>query len=77
MKKYFDVSSNPNDTKKKNETLLEKRPYSKESNNGDNMRIMWDPTGIAYTDKQEFSEVILDDLSEINKKIIRKDVRTD
>lgn len=53
---------------------MEQRPISKESNNGENVRIVWNKTAIACTtENQEFSEIMLDDLAEINKKIQRKD----
>lgn len=50
------------------------RPYSKESYSGDTVEIKWNPKAIACTsDNKEFSEIILDDLAEINKKLNRKD----
>jgi hypothetical protein len=61
------------DDKKKNQVkqdnLLE-RPYSKESAYGENMEIKWNPTAIVFrTENKDFSEVVLDDLTEVHKKI--------
>lgn len=53
--------------------ILGERPDSKSSHTGD-VNIGWIPTAIACnSENKEFSEVMLDDLTEINKKIIRKD----
>jgi len=53
------------------ETLLEQRPYSQESNT---TKILWNRTAITCTTgNKDFSEVMLDDLGEINKKLNKKD----
>lgn len=66
--------NNVDDKKKstiKQENLLE-RPYSKESASGENMEIKWNPTAIVFrSENKDFSEVVLDDLSEVSKKIVK------
>jgi len=77
LSKTFKVPVQDKKPVKQSETVQE-RPYSKESFNGETLEIKWNPKAIACTSdntNKEFSEIILDDLAEINKKLNKKDGR--